>query len=306
MSEAQAAFDTASSAGFLLRQAREHAGLHVAALAGALKVPQRQLEALEQDRLDLLPDVVYARALAASVCRNLRLDPQVVLARLPKGEDSRLGKGQPINVPFRASGDVARSATRELLTRPPVMVALALLVGAVVLLLLPLIPNRSAEPPASTAGVAGGPNASATVPGTPSAPTGMVSETVTPAGVLGAPAPVSAVAGTGTTTPSPSPSPATTAAGAADPAAASTTAAGDSPVLAVRATQPAWLQVTDSRGTVHVRRTLTAGESVNISAATPPLAVVVGSANTTQVQVRGKPFELRPVTRDNVARFEVR
>ena len=55
----------------LLRQAREQAGVHVAALAVALKVPVRQLEALEQGRFDLLPDHTFARALAASVCRAL-------------------------------------------------------------------------------------------------------------------------------------------------------------------------------------------------------------------------------------------
>ena len=55
------------SAGALLRQAREAAGLHVAALAVSLKVPVKKLEALESDRLDLLPDAVFARALASSM-----------------------------------------------------------------------------------------------------------------------------------------------------------------------------------------------------------------------------------------------
>ena len=306
MSEAQAAIDTATSAGHLLRQAREHAGLHVAALAGALKVPQRQLEALEQDRLDLLPDVVYARALAASVCRNLRVDPQIVLARLPKGEDSRLGKGEQINVPFRASGDVVRSPARDLLTRPPVMVALALLVGAVVLLLLPLIPNRSADPVPAAEGTV--PAVGNNVPSTPSAPVGMVSETVTPSGAGGAasipPAPATgAVPGVGVATP------ATPAAGTvATVPTAPVASAADASVIEVRASQPAWVQITDSRGTSHVRRTLAAGETINVpaSAAALPLNVVVGNVNTTQVQVRGKPYELRSVTRDNVARFEIR
>ena len=67
------------SAGTLLRQAREDSGLHVATLAAALKVPVRKLEALEADRFDLLPDAVFVRALAASVCRNLKLDPAAVL-----------------------------------------------------------------------------------------------------------------------------------------------------------------------------------------------------------------------------------
>ena len=63
------------SAGTLLRQAREAAGMHIGALSVSLKVPVKKLEALEADRLDLLPDAVFARALAASVCRTLKADP---------------------------------------------------------------------------------------------------------------------------------------------------------------------------------------------------------------------------------------
>ncbi|HYE38489.1 MAG TPA: helix-turn-helix transcriptional regulator, partial [Ramlibacter sp.] len=51
------------TAGALLRDAREAAGLHVATLAANLKVPVRKLEALEEDRYDLLPDAVFVRAL---------------------------------------------------------------------------------------------------------------------------------------------------------------------------------------------------------------------------------------------------
>ncbi|TFZ03221.1 helix-turn-helix domain-containing protein [Ramlibacter rhizophilus] len=311
MSETVAESDI--SAGALLRQAREGAGLHVAALAGALKVPQRQLEALEQDRLELLPDVVYARALAASVCRNLRLDPQLVLTRLPKGSDSRLGKDVPINVPFRATGDAAHSPVRALLLRPPVFAALALLVGALVLLALPLIPNRApvADAPAASAADPAGPAGS--VPG---APTGMVSETVTPplapaqdvaAAPAAAPAPASATAPATATAPvqaAPAPPAAapvpTTAAATPNPAAAA-----GAPVVEFRASQPSWIQVTDPRGAVYLRRMVAAGEVVNVSGATP-LQVVVGSASGTQVQVRGSAFDLRPFTRDNVARFEIR
>jgi cytoskeleton protein RodZ len=94
------------SAGSLLRQAREAAGLHVAALAVALKVPVRKLEALEDDRYEALPDTVFIRALASSVCRTLKVDPQPILDRLPQGHAPRLvPERQAINAPFRAPGD---------------------------------------------------------------------------------------------------------------------------------------------------------------------------------------------------------
>ena len=56
----------AQRAGAMLRQAREDAGLHVEALAVALKVTVKKLEALEAGRIDLLPDPTFARGLAAS------------------------------------------------------------------------------------------------------------------------------------------------------------------------------------------------------------------------------------------------
>ena len=58
-----------------LSEAREAAGLHIAALAAALKVPVRKLEALEAGRYEELPDLTFARALASSACRQLRIDP---------------------------------------------------------------------------------------------------------------------------------------------------------------------------------------------------------------------------------------
>jgi len=66
-----------------------------------------------------------------------------------------------------------------------------------------------------------------------------------------------------------------------------------------------WVEVTDARGTVVLRRTLTAGEVAGASGVLP-LAAVVGKADLTQVQVRGKAFDLNAVARDNVARFEVK
>jgi cytoskeleton protein RodZ len=50
---------------------------------------------------------------------------------------------------------------------------------------------------------------------------------------------------------------------------------------------------------------LAAGEEVGASGVLP-LAAVVGRVDATQVQVRGKPFDLSAVSRDNVARFEVK
>jgi cytoskeleton protein RodZ len=76
----------ANSAGALLRQYREAKGLHISILAAALKVPSSKLVALEANRFEELPDLVFARALAMSVCRYLHVDSAAVLSMMPGQE----------------------------------------------------------------------------------------------------------------------------------------------------------------------------------------------------------------------------
>jgi cytoskeleton protein RodZ len=79
-----------SSAGTVLRSYREKFGVKLDVLASTLRVPVAKLQALEEDRLDLLPDAVFARALALAVCRHLKTDATPVLALLPGQDVSRL------------------------------------------------------------------------------------------------------------------------------------------------------------------------------------------------------------------------
>lgn len=79
-----------TTAGALLRQLREDAGLKFDVLAQALRVSPAKLEALEADRLDELPDAMFARALTLAVCRQLKTDAAPVLALLPRQDVSRL------------------------------------------------------------------------------------------------------------------------------------------------------------------------------------------------------------------------
>ena len=75
--------------------------------------------------------------------------------------------------------------------------------------------------------------------------------------------------------------------------------------LVLRARSASWVQVRDANGALALQRNLAAGETVSVSAPTP-LAVIVGRADATEVTVRGKPFDLTAVARENVARFEVK
>jgi len=76
-------------------------------------------------------------------------------------------------------------------------------------------------------------------------------------------------------------------------------------LVVLKAKGTSWVEVTDGNGVVQVRKTLAAGEVIGASG-TLPLSVVVGRADNTEVQVRGKDYDLSRIVKDNVARFEVK
>ncbi|WP_397406564.1 helix-turn-helix domain-containing protein [Polaromonas sp.] len=307
----------AVSAGALIRQAREAAGLHIAALAVALKVPVKKLEALEADRLDLLPDAVFIRALAASVCRTLKIDTAQVLALLPQTGKPNLGQqSAPINAPFRSPGDGPGPSLLAQISRPAVLAGLLLLLGALVLIFLPA---------AQQSGIASQPaTPSPAVADTPAAPSGALSgvamaktellETDKPA-VADSAAQPSVSAGVAPAAPALAPQLSTVAplpvavsvamAVPATPAPAVTVSLATAGIIVFKAKGASWVEVTDAKGTVVLRRTLAAGEEAGASGVLP-LAAVVGRVDATQVEVRGKAFDLVSVSKDNVARFEVK
>ena len=78
------------SAGQWLRQARERAGMDLGVLSALVKVPVRQLQALEADRHDQLMGTAFVRSLTVTICRHVGVDPQPALDLLP-GNITRLG-----------------------------------------------------------------------------------------------------------------------------------------------------------------------------------------------------------------------
>ena len=295
------------SAGALLRAAREAAGLHIAALAVSLKVPVKKLEALETDRFDLLPDIVFVRALASSVCRTLKIDPEPILARLPHTTATHLKTdASGINVPFRASRDGSGLPFWDQLTKPFVLAVLALLLGVLVLVFFPFT-QRIEVTDAPRSEVSAVSNSRPTPTPTPQAtenPVPVPVEVAVPvqspnlaaSGSVAAPAmnPVSVASAASMQ------SPAATALPVTVPGSGATTG-----LVVFKARGPSWVEVVDASGVVQLRKTMANGDVIGASGVMP-LSVVVGRADTTEVQVRGKPFDLTRVAKDNVARFEVK
>jgi len=279
------------SAGALLRAARERQGLHVAALAAMIKIPQRKLESLEADRLDELPDATFARALALTVCRALKIDPAPVLAHLPQaGAQGLADVAGGLNAPFRERPGRSESPDFRPLRHPLSWAALLVLVAAAVVLLLPAGWWQAwwpaAAAPETPVVPAPAPDAAASAAFAPS-------DDGTPQ-AMAVPAETVASAATVETLP-----PAT-----AD-AAASAVADGPAGVAVLSATDATWVEVIDAGGQVLVQRLLRPGESLGLDGRLP-FKLKIGNAAVTQLQFRGQRVDLAPVTRDNVARLELK
>ena len=76
-------------------------------------------------------------------------------------------------------------------------------------------------------------------------------------------------------------------------------------MIAFSATSESWVKVADTKCAVVLGRTLRTGKSAEVSGALP-LVAVIGRADVIQIQLRGQALGLDGVTRNNVARFEVK
>ena len=313
-SEEQA--QTQTTAGAMLRQAREAARMQLPTMAAMLKVPQAKLEALEADDYSAFPDHVFMRALAMGMCRTLHIESEPVLALLPRTELKSLSNaGGGINETvkarshFKSAGTPLDSGSGS--SRKIIAGVLILLAAAAAVYFVPF--QQAAEGEAPDA--AGTPVAAATpatpsgaaVPGTVVESGSVVTPSETPAEGA-APLPSTLAANeAATATASPAAAAAATTPVAATPAApeaAPAPAAGTGAVLEFKASGQSWVKVKDASGKVVLEKTLSKEESVTAEGQMP-LSVIVGNAKGTQVLVRGEPFDIS-TTRDNVARFEVK
>jgi cytoskeleton protein RodZ len=319
------------TAGSLLRQARETAGMHVSTLADVLKVPVAKLQALEADDWKTLPDAVFTRSLALSICKALQVDATPVMALLPKSAATQkfTAPGPGINEPFRdkavrsvhdtpsaggvwkwtalallaAAGGGAWYFTQQHDLRNAVVASVQerserAMGGSVSSAVS--APDTDVAPAADAAAV----QAAASVPAE-AAPVADAAPVASPAAaavvpaslVSTAPAPVAPAAAV-------APAMAVEAAPvAAAPVVAEAAPAGAS-TLRIQARVATWIQVRGG-GKVLEQKTLNAGEFFETQAA-KPLSVVIGRADGVDVQVSGAAFDLGAVARENVARFEVK
>ncbi len=283
------------TAGQLLKNARLAKGVHLAVLAVKLKVPVRQLEALEADEYEAFKGgPAFLRAITLALCRQLDTDAGPVLALLPAAVSSMSvlkasvisGAGQQ-RISLRSSGN-SHVGARSVLG----LAALMLLVTAAFLWL--------PAPEAWWLGFSNNEKASS------------AEEVAVPLGQASnpesteAPIPAASAAQSSNFSPPPSaPPPAVVSPVFAPPSmSASESISPESAVLKLDATADAWVEVRDAQGK-QTNKLLKAGESLEISPPTP-FSVVIGRVAVVKATLRGEPFDLKPYAQQTVARFEVK
>ncbi len=300
---------TGRSPGAILRAARQAQGLHIAALAASIKVQQRKLEALEADRYDELPDATFARALAKTICRTLKIDSAPVLELLPRPVigDRLEHVSEGINEPFREGRGRHDLADWSSITTPKAFGLGVLVLLVVVVYLLPqgwvsrlqgtapaasdAVAAADAPPPIVVLPVETAPAASEPTLSAASAPlvTATPAATTAAAAAVAAPAPLAA---------------APTAAPTAAPAAAPPAADGAATLL-VKVNGNSWIGLQDASAKTLVSRTVAAGETLSFDVQLPA-RLTVGNAAQTEVTFRGQPVDLVSRNVGNVVRMELK
>ena len=285
---------SAETAGSLLRAARLASGVHISVLAMRLKVPVSKIEGLENNQWDLFADLVFARTLAISTCKQLRIDPAPVLALLPKAAPPRLNVEETgLNQRF-LNATIKRDRPWWLVFKTPLGLAVPLLVIAALVLYFwgtwfPSQPasEEPAMPPDSPLQI----EAPKEAGGQDAAPSSAAPESAAPKSASPTSPPSSTeVAPQGSPVKPPPPSP--------------LLATANSAVVGFTATATSWVQVRDATGKVVFSKTLQAGESGDAQGQAP-LKVVLGNAGGTHVLVKNQTFDTQPFVVNNVARFEV-
>lgn len=118
------------SAGKMLSEARILQGLSVTDVAGRIKFAPRQVEALEADDFEKLPELAFVRGFVRSYARLLHLDEVAVLNALPQTAKQPVQLKNASEVPF----PTAQSARRINVVWLSAALGLAVLLGLGVLL----------------------------------------------------------------------------------------------------------------------------------------------------------------------------
>jgi len=270
------AADAIGGVGARLRAAREALSMDAAAIAEVLKLSKRQVEALEAGDWEKLPGRTFVRGFVRNYARAVKVDPEPLLADLdvPATAAPRL---EPVCNVSAVMPEAGRAEKRDYAAVLVGIVVLAIAIVAYFVvprdlwLARPPVAAVAADPPA-TAGAA-------TDKAEPLFPPGVA----IPGDLAVSAAGISAVA----------------AAEAIAPAATDADTA-----LRLNFEQPSWVEIRDRSGQIILSQ-LNPANSERIVAGDAPLSLTIGNAAHVTVHYKGRPIELQPRSKDDVARVTV-
>jgi cytoskeleton protein RodZ len=278
-----------SGVGARLKEAREAQGLAIDDVALQLKFAPRQIESLEHERFDRLPGPTIARGMVRNYARLLRLDPEPLIQRMAPQVESPPDPGL-IAERFRQEVPFSDSAKRSTLLYAGFSVGLLVLVGALAYewrqqkaapqFVAPARERPQPPEPAQTAAVVQPPAAPAEPPAAP-----VVAEKKPAAPIVAEKKPEAEKLAT--------------AEAAEKPLAPGTHR------IVLRTQGEAWLEVKDGAGRLLISSLNPAGVERTLRGRAP-FEIVIGNASSVSLTYDGKPVDLRPHIRVEVARFTLK
>jgi cytoskeleton protein RodZ len=291
----------AATAGVLLRDAREAAGISLDSVAQQLKLHLRQVKALEDDDFAQLPGRTFIRGFIRNYARLLRLDPAVVLAALPDAGAGQSPEGASLGPSARPMGElppdspVRRSWARWAI---PLLMVVAVAVAAFYERMRPpedtvkrvapekVVPLPAPAPVTAPADTTALPNPLALPADKTDAPPGSPPERLD--------------AGNAPATSMPPTTPQS-----APPTGQHTPPVASEGTIALSFLGKSWVEVREAGGGIVLSTTGYAGGTQSASGRLP-LDVVVGNASAVTVTFQGQPLDIAPFTSKNIAKFTLK
>jgi len=297
--EAPEAEAPAPTAGMILQQAREAAGLTIDDVALQLKLAPRQVVAIERDDFANLPGRTFIRGFVRNYARLLKLDTDAVLGALT-GEHATPAERTPLAATSRAMGEMPMERpSRPNIARWAIPLVLVAIVAIAAF-------YEFARPQASRVPAPVTPIAPATSPTSSAVP---LANPARPATETATTAPATTEATAPSTATEPPSEPATAASNPATstapaPATQETASAARGNQLALRFRGTSWVEVRDRSGNVVLSMTGSDGATREIVIA-PPGEVTVGNAGVVDATWRGRSVDVMAQARQNVARIRL-
>jgi cytoskeleton protein RodZ len=275
--------------GELLIAARERWNLSAADLARQMRLALRQVQALEENRFGDLPGNTFVRGFIRNYARVVQADPEPFLQAY---EHSRPRQQQPEIEHSNAQIAFPNKTLPKWVWYLGALLVLALLSPLLIYLALheDEAPSQVAKP-ASTV-VSPVPQALQEAPLILPPPQAVLQNTSP--GLASGPA-----SGTQATIPMVPETPAA----AAKPPVPEPAASGEANV-ALSFEGDAWVEIRDKSGKIVFSKLSRRGETQAVQGK-PPFSVVVGNAAQVRIAYNGKPFDLAPYIKVNVARFKL-